>query len=162
MNAFNELTEFMASSKKGKLAILCVGNDLRGDDGLGPYIAKKLRELRQNGLIVYDTGNQPENYLSVLAREQITHCLIIDAVEFHQEPGSIGFFDPSDLKEYQVTFSTHFLGMKTLIDVFGKSTGAIFKILGIQPKTLEFGSEMCDEVQIAALKLFALLHKLLE
>ncbi|MHA1972730.1 MAG: hydrogenase 3 maturation endopeptidase HyCI [Candidatus Hodarchaeales archaeon] len=162
MNAYDELTEFISSAKQGKLAILCVGNDLRGDDGLGPYIAKKLHELTEISTLIYDTGNQPENYLSVLAREQITHCLIVDAVEFHQNPGTIGFFEPNDLKEYQVTFSTHFLSMKTLINVFGENTGATFKVLGIQPKNLEFGSTMCEEVEIAALKLFALLHKLLK
>ena len=41
--------------------VMCIGNPQGGDDAVGPYIAKKLKELNIN---VIDCGTTPENYTS--------------------------------------------------------------------------------------------------
>ena len=90
MSAKEDLISFINSGREQKLAIMCVGNDLRGDDGLGPYIADKITDKINEDILVINTGSQPESFLNVVKREGITHCLIIDAVEFHDEPGALG------------------------------------------------------------------------
>lgn len=157
MTAKEELIAFIKAAREEKLAIMCVGNDLRGDDGLGPLIADEIIDKIDKNILLLNTGSQPEYFLTVLVKNKITHCLIIDAVEFQDEPGAIGFFDPKDLQEYQVTFSTHYMGMKLLIDTFEKNTGAKFKVLGIQPINLEFGATMSKEILISVEKLIKFL-----
>ncbi|MFX1512494.1 MAG: hydrogenase 3 maturation endopeptidase HyCI [Promethearchaeota archaeon] len=153
LSAKDELIAFINSSKSfkgGKLAIFCVGNDLRGDDGVGPLIAKRLIEQIGDKVIILDVGSTPQNFLSFISKEKISHCLLIDVVEFQAEVGTVGFFDPSDLQEYMVTFSTHFIPMKVFIGYWINETGATFRILGIQPKSMDFGAPLTREVEKAA------------
>lgn len=164
LSAKEELTAFINSSKNdknGKLAFFCVGNDLKGDDGVGVLLAKRLKKEIGKKVIILDVGSVPQNFLSFITKEKISHCLLIDAVEFHAEAGTVGFFDPSDLKEYQVTFSTHFIPMKVFIDYWIKETGTIFRILGVQPKTLDFGAPLSAEVAKAAENIVNLLSSLI-
>ncbi|MFW9917688.1 MAG: hydrogenase 3 maturation endopeptidase HyCI [Candidatus Thorarchaeota archaeon] len=164
LSAKEELAAFINSSKNNKnakLALFCVGNDLRGDDGVGSLLAKRLKEKIGEKTIILDVGSVPQNFLGLISKEKISHCLLIDAVEFHAEAGTVGFFDPSDLKEYQVTFSTHFIPMNVFIDYWIEETGAIFRILGVQPKTLDFGAPLSTEVAKAAENIIDLLSSLI-
>ncbi|MHA2273518.1 MAG: hydrogenase 3 maturation endopeptidase HyCI [Candidatus Hodarchaeales archaeon] len=163
-SAKEELTAFINSSKtdeSGNLAFFCVGNDLKGDDGVGVLLANELKKRIGNKVIILDVGSVPQNFLSLISKENISHCLLIDAVEFDAEAGTVGFFDPSDLQEYQVTFSTHFIPMKVFIDYWVEETGAIFRVLGVQPKTLDFGAPLSTEVAKAAENIADLLSSLI-
>ena len=42
-----DLKEFLDGYSK--LVILGIGNDIRGDDGLGPYIINRLCDLKESG-----------------------------------------------------------------------------------------------------------------
>lgn len=164
MFAMQELLSFLKSAKNGKLSIFCVGNDLRGDDGLGPMIYHKLRSIFRNEFLLYNVGGSLENFLSVLSRENVSHCLIIDAVKFgnNEVPaGTIGFFKPSDLGNKQVTLSTHLIPMKVFVDYMKNRSGVLIRILGIKPKNLEFGSEISLEVLSAIDKIIDFLVPLL-
>ena len=68
MGAKKELQKFVIQGREAKLSILCVGNELRGDDGLGPEIYRRLEKQISKTILLIDTGNQPENFLSVLSR----------------------------------------------------------------------------------------------
>ncbi len=164
LSAKEDLITFINSSKntkEGKLGILCVGNDLRGDDGVGPLIAKQLKEQIGNRIVVLDVGSVPQNFLSFISEEKISHVLLIDAVEFHADVGTVGLFDVTDLQEYQVTFSTHFIPMKVFVGYWIKETGATFRILGVQPKILDFGAPMSEEVVKAADNIVGLLSSII-
>lgn len=92
----------------------------------------------------------------------MSHCLIIDDMDFKGEPGEIGFFSSVDLKDYQLTFSTHFLSMKPFINFLSRETGARFRILGIQPSVLEFGMQISAPVKVAVEKVILILESLLK
>ncbi|MDD5495957.1 MAG: hypothetical protein PHP46_02505, partial [Candidatus Omnitrophica bacterium] len=47
---------------KGKLAIVGIGNIIRGDDGLGPKFIEMIRARRLN-IHLFDCGTAPENYI---------------------------------------------------------------------------------------------------
>ncbi len=158
------LLSFIESAKKGKLIIFCVGNDLRGDDGIGQMIYQRLRAQFRNNILLYNVGGSLENFLPVLSKKSVTHCLIIDAIEFgdNEVPaGAIGFFKPSDLKNNQVTFSTHFIPMRIIVDHMKKESGAVIRILGVQPKTIDFDAEMSYEALNAIEKIITFLIPLL-
>ena len=164
MSSIKEFRSFIKSATEGKLVIFCVGNDLRGDDGIGPVIYNKLRNQIGNHILLYNVGGSLENFLSVISNENATHCLIIDAVNFGNNeitPGTIGFFKPSDIEDQQVTFSTHFISMKVFLEYMKTKSGVIIRILGVQPKNLDFGSEMSFEVLDAVNKVINFLVPLL-
>jgi len=164
MSSTKEFLSFIKSAKEGKLIILCVGNDLRGDDGIGPVIYNRLQGQFGKHILLYNVGGSLENYLSVISKENATHCLIIDAVDFGDDEitaGSVGFFKPSDLEDKQVTFSTHFIPMKVFVEYMKTNSRVIIRILGVQPKNLDFGSEMSFEVLEAVDKVINFLIPLL-
>jgi hydrogenase 3 maturation protease len=161
MALLTELTKFLQEGRRHKLAILCVGNVLKGDDALGSIIAKRFKDRISSKIILYDVGSQPENFLSILRRNNVSHCLIIDAVEFKGEPGDIGFFTPLDLEDFKIIFSTHFFSMKIFMDFIARETSIKFRILGIQPLTLEFGKGISNPVKVALESVINLLEPLL-
>jgi len=102
-----------------------------------------------NNFLIYNVENLLENFLSILSKENVTHCLIIDAVNFGDnsvQAGTVGFFSSLDLENKQVTFTTHHIPLKVLVDYMKKKSGVEIRILGVQPKTLEFGSKMSSDV----------------
>lgn len=144
-----ELQSFVESAKTGKLAIFCVGNHLRGDDGIGPVIYYRLQGHFDNHILIYNVEQSIENFLFVLSKEHVTHCLIIDAIQFGVNgvpPGTVGFFSSSDLENKEVTFTTHHTPLKVYLDYMKNQTGVRMRILGVQPKILEFGSKMSSDV----------------
>jgi len=165
MASTTEVRSFIKAAKEGKLIIFCVGNELRGDDGIGPLIYQRLREQLRKDIPLYDVGGSIQNYLSIITKKQATHCLIIDAVDFGNKKitaGTIGFFKPSDLEKKQVTLSTHDIPMKIFLDYMKKEAEVTVRILGIQPKMLEFGATMSDEVLNAIEKIINFLTPLLQ
>ena len=162
MKVLNDLTQFIAEGRKNNFAVFCVGNILNADDGLGPVIAENLAGKIDPNILLVDVGSQPENYVAVLKRNQISHCLLIDATDFEAEPGQVGVFDPGDLEDFQVTFSTHFLSLNKFMDYMTKETGTKFKLLGIQPKDLAFGNPLTSEIEDAIIKTIDLLVKYLK
>jgi len=157
MSVLNELIHFIKEGRRQKLAVFCVGNILKADDGLGPVIGENLVDSIDPDILLVDVGSQPENFVSVLKRNKVTHCLLIDATNFEANPGQIGIFNPEDLEDFQVTFSTHFLSLNKFMDFMASESGTKFKLLGIQPKDLAFGNPLTPEIEEAIRKTIILL-----
>ena len=62
-----------------------------------------------------------------------------------QKPGSILLIDPRVVDG--VSFSTHMLPVKMIVDYFLESLKCEIIIIGIQPKSLEFGETVSEEVK---------------
>ena len=144
---YQKLACYLRSVRNGNLVIFCVGNELRGDDRVGLEIFRRLKGNIRKPIQIYYAGSSLENFSSLITREHFTYCLIIDAVHFSENsvhPGTIGFFDPNDLDNSQVTFSTHHVPLNIFIDYI-KGNSKI-RILGIQPKVLSYGAEISTPV----------------
>ena len=62
-----------------------------------------------------------------------------------QEPGSILLVDPQEVDG--ISFYSHMLPIKMTIDYFLESLKCEIMIIGIQPKSLEFGETISAEVK---------------
>ena len=131
---------------QGKVSIVGIGNRLRGDDGVGPEIIKRLKSILPT-LLLFDVGETPENYLEKIAREKPNTIVLIDAVELGASPGTIKIIEGDDIRNE--SFSTHNVSLKVVVNYLQKeSSGDVF-LLGIQPKTTEFGGEISESVRKA-------------
>lgn len=94
-----------------KKALLCVGNELRGDDGVaiavGREVEKQMPEWRV--FFGYDT---PENEFASLRAYQPDIIVVVDAMSGFKE-NKIEFLDLSDERTY--IYSTHNLPTPILI-----------------------------------------------
>ncbi|HID06674.1 MAG TPA: hydrogenase 3 maturation endopeptidase HyCI [Armatimonadetes bacterium] len=138
--------------------IIGIGNDMRADDGVGCWIARQL--IGKMPIPVIDAGEIPESYLDKIRSHQPDCVVFIDAVDMGAEAGSIVVLDAGDLPETS-PISTHRVSVKILADYIAREIGAQTLLLGIQPKTIEFGAPMSEAVRKAAETVvnFCMLHR---
>ncbi len=123
--------------------ILGVGNPLRGDDGVGPYLVEQLRE--HTDAILLNCEEVPENFLGKIVQHQPDSILVIDAIDLGMRPGAVAILERDDLEG--ISCSTHHASLKLFIDYLKADTKADVLILGIQPSSTEFGTEIGVEVK---------------
>jgi hydrogenase 3 maturation protease len=141
-----------------KIIFLCIGNDMRGDDAIGPLIARNLAKLfkNQSELLVINAETVPENYTGVIRKEKPSHIIFIDAVEMKMDPGSINLVKYSEIADYNI--STHAMPLSFMIKYLESFTDAKLLLIGIQPKNMEMSSPVSDEVKTGVEELIRILN----
>lgn len=137
-----KLLDQLKTNIKGKVVVLGIGNTLKGDDGLGPELVERLKG-RVNAEI-YNGSTVPENFLRPILNTRPDTVLLVDAVLFDEAPGTLKLFNPEGIPENG--FSTHNVSPKLFIALLRQETSANIFLLGVQPKSLEFGQGISDEV----------------
>ena len=130
-----------------KIVILGIGNEIKGDDALGPNIVWKLNELfeKNDNVIVFDGGTVPENYTGLIRKEKPTHIILVDAVEMKKDPGYIRVVQKEEIANYNI--STHAMPVSFLIKFMETTIGAEIILVGVQPKSMELADEISKEVE---------------
>ena len=131
----------------GTTLLITVGNPLRADDGVGPYIAERFKE-GQKGLILLDAGEKPENIIDKAVAAAPKKVVILDAADFSGKTGEARIIAGEHIPD--TTLSTHTFPLKVIARMLKEDTGARVLFLGIQPKSAELGGKMCDEVKMTA------------
>jgi hydrogenase 3 maturation protease len=140
-----ELARWLSNAKK--VVILGVGSQLRSDDALGLEIIRRLEGRIRDHVRLLEGGTVPENYTQVIREFGPTHILMIDAAQLNQEPGYTRLISAN--KIFGIPTSTHSIPLNMLAEYLKKSTNAKIALLGIQPKSLQFGEELSQEVKAA-------------
>lgn len=141
--------ELTRERRRLSVVVLCIGNEERGDDAFGPYVAKRVKRFRIKGFVeVIDCGTVPENYTDVIRRIKPTHVIVVDAVDFKGSPGDIILSLEPTFSE--VSVSTHKPSLTLLAKYIQNAVGSRIILLGVQPKSVEWGSGMSDEVLAAS------------
>jgi hydrogenase 3 maturation protease len=125
-----------------KFAIVGIGNKLKADDGFGPEVIRKLKKIVKNDILLINAGDVPENFLKEVVNFKPSKILIIDTVEFRGKDGEIKIFDSNEI-DFK-SFSTHKNSL--FVDYLKKSLRCEIKLIGIKPKTTEFGKKMSKEI----------------
>lgn len=144
---------------KGKrVAIVGVGNRLRGDDGVGSVIAGQLQSSTGEGVRVIDAETVPENYLGVLLDLKPEIVLFVDAADFGGRAGDWTLVQLSALGDKVP--STHTVSLKLLGQIL-ESNGIECLLLVIQPERTGFGLPMSEAVASTAEKVTRMLAQIL-
>jgi len=151
------LDSFIKESKK--LAILCAGNMLLGDDSAGVLVCRRFEDIKHPDIKVFNAYQVPELYITKIVEGDFTHALYIDSVDVNKSPGSIIFLDVEDLPDSR--FSTHRIPERFLLSMIRKSKKKIM-IIGIQIRKIELGGEISPIVFQATVKLGNLILKYLK
>jgi hydrogenase 3 maturation protease len=96
-----------------------------------------------------DCGEVPESYLDEIRRRAPDCLLIVDAVDFGARPGSAVVLDREQLLR-KPSINTHRPSLGVLADYVRAEMGADAVLLGIQPRTVEWGAALSAEVSQAA------------
>ena len=126
----------------GTILFAGVGNVLKRDDGVGVYIAQKIRQGNGIGGLAVEMGI--ENHIGKINKLAPDVLVIIDACDFGREPGYAGLARASDMMG--MTTNTHNISLAKLSELFNMPV----YILGIQPSDISFGEGMDAKVSETA------------
>ena len=141
-----ELSAAISNRLKGKLAIVGIGNIIRGDDGLGPKLIEILKSREGlPGVSLFDCGTAPENYIFPILSTSCDTLMLVDAADIGKEPGAVAVFDLDKIS--RVSFSTHNPSPRLFTDLLktGKEDMNIF-VISVQPKSTGIGAPLSEEV----------------
>ena len=133
-----------------KIAVLGVGSGLRGDDAAGILVARELSKHCKTAACrikfkVFAGDTAPENLTGEIKKFKPTHLILVDSADTGKKAGEIVIIEPKKL--HGISFCTHQLPLKIMVDYLIESVGCSILIIGIQPKKLDFGSLPSKEIQ---------------
>lgn len=149
MSLESQLSNFLSGCEK--LIVLGVGNELKCDDGIGPYIINKLKEENiedKNKLLFIDGKTVPENFTGKIRKEKPTHLIIVDACLMDSDPGDMQIVNKYEFAD--IGISTHSMSLSFFVRYLEKDTDFRIIFVGIEPKTMDFGNAPTPKVQEAA------------
>ncbi len=92
-------------------------------------------------------GRIPENHIGRIMREDWTHVLFVDAVDFGAEPGATMLMDSSVIVTRLPQVSTHKLSVALLAKLVQSNGFTKAWLLGVQPESLASGKGLSPRVQ---------------
>ena len=158
-----KLKKFIQNHKK--MVVLCIGNDMRGDDAAGPIVAEKLNQKilscpeKYSDIKVVNAGTVPENYTGLIRSESPSHIIFVDAVEMGQDPGSLRLVYEDEIANYSI--STHAMPLSFMIKYLKSFSDVEVILIGIQPKSLEMFDKVSEELKEGIELLVMVLQKTL-
>lgn len=147
MSFESELSDFLADFKK--LIVLGVGNELKSDDGIGPFIINELlsENLKKDNVLFINAQTVPENFTGKIRKENPSHVIIVDACLMRCLPGEIKIVDKEDFAS--IGISTHSMSLSYFVKYLEKDTDFKVIFVGIEPETMDWG-EPTQKVKKAA------------
>jgi hydrogenase maturation protease len=132
-----------------RITVLGIGNLLLKDEGVGVHLVQKLAGLVDDvNIQIIDAGTYPD-FVSLVSDNQ-DKLIIVDAVKTGDGPGTIYRFslDDSGLADLP-PLSVHDMGvldsLRTLA-FFNKQPKSTV-VIGIEPKTIDFGLDLSPEIE---------------
>jgi len=150
-----------------KSLIVGVGNPLRSDDGFGPRVIKELQAFTQNhhNFDLLDGGTDALALIETI--KNYTRAIIIDAINVNVvvPAGTIKVFSPHEAKINikDDALSTHGFGLAEMLNLISLlQIQTEITIVGVQPKTIDFGDKLSAEIENSLPEVLALVQKLLK
>lgn len=147
----------MGSSPDASLIIFCWGNASRGDDGIGPLLAQRLREQDIDGLVVVE--DHQLNIEHVMDFDGTTPVLFVDASVAIERGCRLERIEPSE----DGNFSTHAISPRALLNVYRQTTGLAPPpafLLHVAGRDFALGTGLSDTAQDAVNSALAALGKI--
>ena len=152
-----ELKAFIAGAKK--IAVLGIGNDLRSDDGLGLFFIDKLN-IDDPRIMIENVGSVPEGFTKPLADFGAERIIMVDAADMRKPPGHVELITKDRIGG--IAISTHGMPLSFLMIYLEKETSGKTILIGIQPKSIQYGEELTPEIREVVDKTIASLENILK
>jgi hydrogenase 3 maturation protease len=148
-----------------RVAIVGIGNELRGDDAAGVLIARDLSQRMSHDdghwpFLIIDAGPSPENYTGTLRGFEPRYVLLVDAAQMHETPGTVRYFAWQDTVGLSAT--THTLPLSILARYLTAELDCRVALLGVQPAGDNVGAPLSSPVQCAVSAVVQHLAKMLK
>ena len=132
--------------------VLTVGNEMMGDDGAGPTLARMLERSPLEGWEVLDGGSAPENCVFKIREIGPDQVLIVDAADMELPVGDARMIDRGQIGSLAL-MTTHALPLSFLMEALEEFVPRV-ELIGIQPEAVAFGVPMSAQVQAAVERVY--------
>lgn len=125
------------------VAFFCLGNRDRADDAAGLIVADKLAKIYPKNVFSEELEDISTFLVDIIERDLFEYIVIIDAVDFNAQPGTI--LISSDISNEIRPITTHTIPInqiKKIVDSQNKQ----FTLVGIQVKSVKFMGEVSNEI----------------
>jgi hydrogenase 3 maturation protease len=140
--------------------ILGIGNTLRGDDALGPFIIQKLKgNTFSEKVKLIDCGSAPEAFTHWIKRYNPSHIILVDVAHLNMKAGMIKLISADRIGGLAI--STHNLPLSLFSKYIQKETEAKIILLAVQPKKLDYNTKMTPELRRAVEQLSEVIQRVL-
>ncbi|MBM4452081.1 MAG: hydrogenase maturation protease [Chloroflexi bacterium] len=132
-----------------KVTVLGIGNLLLRDEGVGVHLVQRLAGMVDTaGVELVDGGTSPD--IQYLVSGDTDKLIVVDAVDGGDEPGAIYRFTAEDVtQDAAMPVSLHEIGILETLKLMSlrQAKPKPTVIIGIQPKTMDYGLELSPEVE---------------
>lgn len=134
-----------------ELLVVGIGNRLRGDDGVGPAVADRVRERVGDGVLVVEHDGEPAGLLALLSRARA--AVLIDAAGSGAPAGTCTCFDAAaaPLPATVGATSTHGVGLAEAVEL-GRALGrlpAALDVVCVEGTSYAIGTGLSSAVAAA-------------
>jgi hydrogenase 3 maturation protease len=140
-----------AIAPRGRTLLITVGNPLRADDGVGPFVGGMVR-FKIPGHKVINAFTTPENIAQAAIEFKPDKIILLDAAHFGGRPGELKIIPLEQISQHAV-ISTHSFPLSVTFSIVREDTGAELVALGVEPGSMEFEEGLTHEVKESALSL---------
>ncbi|MCD4709258.1 MAG: hydrogenase maturation protease [Bacteroidales bacterium] len=144
-----ELEELL--ERANRLLFIGVGNVLKRDDGVGVVISNQIIERPDIKSLTVEVSI--ENYIGKINSLEPGEIVIVDCMELGSNPGTYRLMTLENVED--ITFNTHNISLGRVGDFFQYPS----YVLGIQPKSVEFGDHLSPPVQDSADRIVRLINQ---
>ena len=144
-----------------KIVILCLGNPILTDDGVGIHIAPELRKvISRPEVFIVEAALGGVRLLDLLAG--CDHAIIVDAIVTKtNKPGYIHRFDNTNLQESRHSFSAHDISLGMALELGDQLNIELPKkitVFAVEAENVcDFGEECSKPVKLAIPKCVSLI-----
>ncbi|UWG97988.1 HyaD/HybD family hydrogenase maturation endopeptidase [Dehalobacter sp. DCM] len=132
-----------------KIMIMGVGNVLLSDEGLGVRILDAFdKDALPDNVELIEGGTAGLELVHLI--KDVDFLILVDAVNAKSEPGSVFRFRPEDIRILPDAFEVSFhqvgiIEVLNVADLLGNAPQTL--IYGVQPKSLDWGMEVSEEIK---------------
>ncbi|NOX71075.1 MAG: hydrogenase 3 maturation endopeptidase HyCI [Candidatus Micrarchaeota archaeon] len=128
-----------------KIAIIGVGNDMKGDDGIGPLVAERFFEkVKDAHDTILTKTYAPENIIGKIISFDPDVVVVFDAAIFGGAPGECRLIEREELTTFSM--STHNAPLGIFFEIIKESSKATIYLIGIQVESTHFGNKISEKV----------------
>lgn len=132
----------------GRVVVVGVGNELRGDDFVGVVVVRGLRgQIDEGRVLLLECETVPESFLERIVEFGPSHVLVVDAGLVGLEVGEVLFGEACDLLGGSHVVSTHVLPLRVFCEYLVRVVGCRVGLLVVEPGRTGFGVGLSGEVR---------------
>ncbi len=124
-----------------RIALVSMGSPLKTDDDIANQVLDKLKG--RDGLLKVRAEAVPENFIKPIQEFKPEVITFLDAVDFRGGVGEVRLFTLRDMTDIMVS-TTHSLPIGIMGQFF---PGVRIMVIGIQPKSIDYGTELSRELE---------------